>query len=253
MCSTYDYLMNKFRNLFYKDDDKLITTHYNLSFICKNTIIDINDLYKKLIPIENFVDNIDLCKLSIFNDYKILQSYTEKYQNIEENYIILYFVNKITNTKINIKILQDIVDINISNRNQINIDYHDIINIMIKIIDLSKINVLNIVDININRIQSYFLTNINLISDKFYNFLIKNNINCDKSFDIKYINIKSNNKNIYIFNNSILINCDTYNDMIDVYDYMNILIDEYNIELDIISEETYKSYNILYFVTETCI
>jgi hypothetical protein len=237
MSTTYNFFLNKFKNLFYKDDNNLITTHCNLSIIFYLNL-NIDELYKKFNPIENFVENIDFYKLSIQNQCKILKSYEDI--QIKQSDIILYFVNKITSTKINIRITKNIFEINMSNRKRINIDFNDIINIMTKIIEINNINIVDVIDINVNRIQSYFETDTNLICDGFCQFLIKNKIIYDVSNCInKSINIKTNRNDIYIFKNSVLINCDTYHDMVDIYDYINILIDEYLIENKINNEQNY--------------
>jgi hypothetical protein len=248
MSTTYNFFLNKFKNLFYKDDDNLITTHCNLSIIF-NLNLNIDELYKKFNPIENFANNIDFYKLNIQNQCKILKSYED--MQIKQSDIILYFVNKITSTKINIQISENMFEINMSNRKRINIDFNDIINIMTKIIEINNINIEDVIDINVNRIQSYFETDINLICDGFCGFLTKNNIKSELSEDLnKSINIKTNRNDIYIFKNSVLINCDTYHDMVDIYDYINILIDEYLIENKITKN---ISFNVIDFVYETII
>ena len=239
MTSNYDYLLNKFKKVLHFIDYKNFSiTHCNLMFIIKKKFYleNINNICKIQ---ENFIDNIDFYNIQFYNNMTV------------DNHILLYFLNKQSQTNIIIKIINNgIFDISASNRNKQNINYVDIVSILYKLFEINCINSELIENISINLIQIYYnlfidfnimnkiLNNkfIKKIDDKFIkkidDIFIKK---IDDKIDDKIDNKKNMNNilitlkkcNIYIFKTGILLTSSNYNDIIIAYDYISLVISEY--------------------------
>jgi hypothetical protein len=94
---------------------------------------------------ENFIDNIDFYNIQFYNNMTV------------DNHILLYFLNKQSQTNIIIKIINNgIFDISASNRNKQNINYVDIVSILYKLFEINCINSELIENISVNLIQIYY-------------------------------------------------------------------------------------------------
>jgi hypothetical protein len=217
MTSKYDYLLNKFSQIF----ESVIFYNYNMTY-CNLTfktkqninLEHINNICKLE---ENFVKHNDFYKIQLYNN-KILDNYDKN--NKLDNHILLYFLNKQTQTKIIIKINNNgIFDISASNRKKQNINYMDIVFILYKLFKINYIDSELIENISINLIQTYS----NMIIDiNIMNKILKNKIAIDKILSINF-----NKCTLYIFQTGILLTSSDCNDMIDAYEYMNLLLNEY--------------------------
>lgn len=216
MTFTYDYLLNKFSQIF----ESVIFNNYNITF-CNLTLKikeNINLEQYNLFVQEDFIDFIDFYKLELYNN-KILDNYDKK--NKLDNHVMLYFLNKKSKTKIIIKLNSNgIFDISVSNRNKQNINYIDIVKILYKLFKINNIDLKIINNISINLIQSY--------SNMFIDISIMNKLVNNKLNNNKLINLKK--CNIYIYETGILLVSSDYNDMIDGYNYINLLLNEYMFE-----------------------
>ena len=237
--TTYDYFLNKFYKIFDSlNNNKFITTYCNLSLSIDKEFI-LENIYSICNVENNFINNIDLYRLQL-HDNKILDE-----NNKSDNILIFYFLNKNSQTKIIIKLNKSgIFDIFASNRNKKNINYKDIVNILYKLFNNINIDVKLINNLSLNMIQSYF--NININPNKIKNLLNYNNIS-SQCISINFNKYQTNSM-IYIFQTGILLTSSDYNDMIEMYDYINLLINEY-----IFIEKYDKMTNINDFLMEVAL
>ena len=232
MTCKYDYLLDKFKKVFQCIDyPNFNITHCNLSFmiIQKINLEYINNICKLE---ENFIEYIDFYKIQLYNN-KTLDNYiinNNKINNKIDNHILLYFLNKQTRTKIIIKLDNNgTFDISVSNRKKQNINYVDIVYILYKLfkinyIDSELIDSELIENISINLIQTYsnMIIDINIMNKMLNNKILNN----------KILSINFNKCTIYIFQTGILLTSSDCNDMIDAYEYINLVISEYIFEVN---------------------
>lgn len=246
--SAYDYLLHKFNLIFNPlNYNESIITYCNMSLsISINKNINLENIYSLCNIEDNFTDSINFYRLQII-DNKILDENDKNDKS--DNNLIFYFLNKSSQTKIIIKLNKSgIFDISSSNRNKKNIDYKDIVHILYKLFNIIDIDVRLINNLSLNMIQSY--SNISINFDKIKNLLKDNKISshCISINFNKSQNKSQTNSMIYIFQTGILLTSSDYNDMIEMYDYINLLINEY-----IFIEKYDKIMNINDFLMEVAL